>query len=299
MDLATLSVFCAVAREEGVTRAAEQLGRAPSNVTTRVQQLEAELGIQLFHRQNKRMILTADGKTFLDYAQRILNLADEAHQRLDPATPRGTLRVGSMESTLASRLSEPLARFCRDWPDMRIELKSGPSAPLLEDLLSRRIDCALVAFAREEDRLELPNLETTPLFREDLVLLLPPDHPEIQTAKELRLRTVAAFAPGCTYRKLAEDWLMADGGSTPRIQEVPSYHTMFGCTAAGACISIMPRSVLALMGQPRAVREVPLMPVVTYLACRAGFDTAAFRAFRDHLAAVANLTADGDPALQP
>ncbi|WP_370501690.1 hypothetical protein [Rhodovulum sulfidophilum] len=71
---------------------------------------------------------------------------------------------------------------------------------------------------------------------------------------------------------------------------------MYGCTAAGACISIMPRSVVALMGPPGAVRQMPLMQVVTYLACRAGFDTAAFNAFRDCVAEAANLNSESDHA---
>ncbi|WP_037371535.1 LysR substrate-binding domain-containing protein [Salipiger mucosus] len=292
MDLATLAVFRAVVREEGVTRAAELLGRAPSNVTTRIQQLEAELGTQLFHRHRKRMTLTEEGQTFLDYAERILNLADEAQQRLDPSSPRGTLRIGSMESTIASRLAGPLARFSRDWPEVTLELTSAPSGPLLNALRARRIDCALVAFPSDEDPAQADDLELLPLFREELVLLLPSDHPEVQTASDLRLRSLAAFAPGCTYRKLSEDWLLAEGGPAPKVQEVPSYHAMFGCTAAGACISIMPRSVVALMGPPGAVREMPLMQVVTYLACRAGFDTAAFNAFRECVAEATNLHAE-------
>ncbi|MBT9387047.1 LysR family transcriptional regulator [Pseudooceanicola sp. CBS1P-1] len=296
MDLATLRVFRAVAREESVTRAADLLGRAPSNVTTRIQQLEAELGTQLFHRNRKRMILSDAGRIFADYAERILNLADEAQQRLDPSSPRGTLRVGSMESTIASRLAGPLSRFSRAWPEAQLELTSAPSAPLLDALRACRIDCALVAFPPDGDIGEPLDLETQPLFREDLVLLLPSDHPEIRVPADLRLRTLAAFGPGCTYRKLAEDWLMSDGGSGVRIQEVPSYHAMYGCTAAGACISIMPKSVAELMGSSGSVLAVPLMQVVTHLAWRTGFDTASLRAFRACLTEGSNLQEHTDHA---
>ena len=87
MDLATLAVFRAVAREESITRAAELLGRVPSNVTTRIQQLEAEIGVALFARETRRMVLTSEGKTYLDYAERILNLADEARQHVCLPSP--------------------------------------------------------------------------------------------------------------------------------------------------------------------------------------------------------------------
>ena len=110
MDLTSLALFRAVALEQSVTRAAQSLQRAQSNVTTRIQQLEEELGASLFLREGKRMRLTEQGQAFLAYAEQLLALADEARQALHPAQPSGRLRLGSMESTAAARLPEPLAR---------------------------------------------------------------------------------------------------------------------------------------------------------------------------------------------
>ncbi|OCX66454.1 LysR family transcriptional regulator [Thioclava sp. SK-1] len=287
MDLATLVIFRTVAAQQGVTRAAQLLGRAPSNVTTRIQQLEEHLGVALFHRERKRMILSDDGRLFMGYAERILNLADEARQRLNPAHPSGTLRVGSMDSTIAARLTTPLSEFARDWPDVDLHLTSGPTGDLLRSLHAQQIDCALVAILPNDDMAQ--DFELIEMFHEDLMLLLPADHPDVRGPADLRLHRLAAFAPGCSYRALAEEWMLADAGATIRVQEVPSYHAMYGCTVAGACISVMPRSVAALMAQHGTVRQVPLAPVVTYLACRKGFDTAAFDAFRTYLAQTKNL----------
>ena len=77
MDLESLKIFCCVASELSVTQAATRLGRAPSSVTTRIQQLEADIGAELFVRTNKRMALSAAGGRFLDYAQRLLVLDDQ------------------------------------------------------------------------------------------------------------------------------------------------------------------------------------------------------------------------------
>ena len=104
MDLSSLEIFRAVAREASVTRAAQQLQRAQSNVTTRIRQLEEDLGVELFLRDGKRMSLTERGSEFLAYAEQLLALADEARQSMHPAEPGGRLRLGSMESTAASRL---------------------------------------------------------------------------------------------------------------------------------------------------------------------------------------------------
>ncbi|BCP54858.1 LysR family transcriptional regulator [Kaistia sp. 32K] len=291
MDLAALAIFRAVAREQSVSRAAERLGRVPSNVTTRIQQLEAEIGVPLFQRDRKRMALTPEGEAYLDYVERILNLADEAQQVVNPGGPAGTLRLGSMECTVASRLPVPLARYNRQWPEVTIELSTAPTRQLIEGLLAHRLDAALIAVPEGEWWLGPDELDKVAVFREELVLLLPPGHPGVERPGDIQPRALAAFAPGCTYRMLAEEWLSGLGTLKGRfaLQEVRSYHAMFACTAAGSCFSVMPRSVVELLRPVAPVEEKALMTVDTYLACRPGFATPAFLALRDTLAAFSNL----------
>jgi DNA-binding transcriptional LysR family regulator len=281
VDLASLTVFRLVAREQSVTRAAAQLGRAASNVTVRVQQLEEELGVALFQRDRKRMELTEAGRTYLDYAERILNLADEAQQTVNPIGPSGTLRIGSMECAVASRLPGPLARFNSGWPDVTLDLSTAPTRQLIDGLLAHRIDCAFVALPSDDELRDSMELDIVPVFSEELLLLLPPGHAKVRDASDVAPPSLAAFAAGCTYRRLAEDWI-ADrrGAKALTYQEVRSYHAMFACTAAGTCFSVMPRSVVDLM-PGLAVERQPLMTVDTFLASRRGFSTPAFTAFRD------------------
>ena len=75
MELSDLRIFTAVVREGGVTRAAKRLHRVQSNVTTRVRQLEEDVGVALFTREGKRLVLTPAGHVLLDYADRLLALA--------------------------------------------------------------------------------------------------------------------------------------------------------------------------------------------------------------------------------
>lgn len=102
MNHSTLEIFIQVAETQSVTQAAKRLGRAQSNITTRIQQLEEELSVELFVRGNKKMVLSPAGVQFLSYARRILSLAEEAKQALHPTTPGGSLRLGAMEATAAS-----------------------------------------------------------------------------------------------------------------------------------------------------------------------------------------------------
>lgn len=128
MDLSSLEIFRAVAHEASVTRAAQQLQRAQSNVTTRIRQLEEDLGVELFLRDGKRMSLTERGSEFLAYAEQLLALADEARQSMHPAEPGGRLRLGSMESTAASRLPALLASYHKACPRVALEVSTGTVA---------------------------------------------------------------------------------------------------------------------------------------------------------------------------
>ncbi|ALY87081.1 MULTISPECIES: LysR family transcriptional regulator NmoR [Pseudomonas] len=276
MDLSSLEIFRAVAHEASVTRAAQQLQRAQSNVTTRIRQLEEDLGVELFLRDGKRMSLTERGSEFLAYAEQLLALADEARQSMHPAKPGGRLRLGSMESTAASRLPALLASYHKACPRVALEVSTGTSRALLDGVRARRLDCALVAAGPGwAGELDGSGLRGEPLFREELLMILPAEHPPVHDVAEVRLRTLAGFARGCTYRQLAEDSL----GTPLTVQEVGSYHAILACVAAGACVGVLPRSVLQLLGTP-PLRSLPLAEVDTWLVWREGYATAAFERWR-------------------
>ncbi|KAB8143209.1 LysR family transcriptional regulator, partial [Raoultella ornithinolytica] len=78
MDLTQLEMFNAVASTGSITQAAQKVHRVPSNLTTRIRQLEADLGVELFIRENQRLRLSPAGHSFLRYSQQILALVDEA-----------------------------------------------------------------------------------------------------------------------------------------------------------------------------------------------------------------------------
>ncbi|MBG6514633.1 LysR family transcriptional regulator [Pseudomonas aeruginosa] len=276
MDLSSLEIFRAVAHEASVTRAAQRLQRAQSNVTTRIRQLEEDLGVELFLRDGKRMSLTERGSEFLAYAEQLLALADEARQAMHPAEPGGRLRLGSMESTAASRLPALLASYHKACPRVALEVSTGTSRALFDGVRARRLDCALVAAGPGwAGELDGSGLRGEPLFREELLMILPAEHPPVHDVAEVRLRTLAGFARGCTYRQLAEDSL----GTPLTVQEVGSYHAILACVAAGACVGVLPRSVLQLLGTP-PLRSLPLAEVDTWLVWREGYATAAFERWR-------------------
>ena len=288
MDLSSLEIFRCVAEEQSVTRAAARLQRVQSNVTTRIRQLEDDLGAALFLRDGKRMTLTDQGREFLAYAEQLLALAAEARQSLHPDNASGSLRLGSMEATAASRLPEPLARFHRDYPEVELRVGTGHSQKLLDEVLNRQLDCALIAhpdILRADPGFEAAlerGLRAAPVFREELLLVLPGNHPPVSKPEDVQIRTLAGFTRGCTYRLLAERWLK---GAPLAVQEVGSYHGILACVNAGSCIGVLPRSVLELQRETPNLQVVSMLEVDTLLIWRDGYATGAFRRLRETLEA--------------
>jgi DNA-binding transcriptional LysR family regulator len=238
MDLSDLRIFSTVVREGSVTRAAEQLHRVQSNVTTRVRQLEEDLSVTLFIREGKRLHLAPAGQVLLAYADRLLALADEARGAVQDEKPRGTFRLGAMESTAAVRLPRLLSEYHRRHPGVVLELRTGNPQVLAAAILAGDLDAALVA----EPIADAP-FEKMFAFDEELVIVAPADYPSIGKKGDLP-RIVLVFEHGCPHRKRLEDWYARRREMPERTIELTSYHAMLGCVVAGMGISLLPKSVL-------------------------------------------------------
>ena len=241
MDLTALKIFKSVVEHGGINKAAARLHRVPSNVTTRIKQLEEQLGAKLFLRVGRRLSLSAEGKLLLTYADQLLRLSSEAEAALRNGKPRGTLRIGALESTAASRLPPVLSRYHALYPEVLIELVTGTSGALVSRVHEQDIEAAFVA-----EPFNAEGLETRTVFVEKLVLITPKSFGPVRSPKDLENRTVIAFTTGCSYRRRLEAWLGASRMLPDRVIEFQSYHAIIACVAAGSGIAVVPRAVLAL-----------------------------------------------------
>lgn len=250
LDLDSLQIFASVAREGGVVHAAARLHRVPSNVTTRVKQLEERLGLSLFRRQGRRIVLTNEGHALLAHAERLLRLADDAERALRSGGVQGPLRLGSLESAAGVRLPQVLAAFHAVHPDVQLDLRTGTSTALLRQVERYEVEAAFVS-----EPFTAPTLASRPVFAETLVLITAAGAPPVRRASDLAGRSLVAFAQGCSYRRLLEDWLAEDGQRPERVLELASYHAIVACVAAGAGCAVVPESVLDLGGAGDSVRR--------------------------------------------
>ncbi|MFC4270801.1 LysR family transcriptional regulator [Sneathiella chungangensis] len=252
MDLSDLTIFRAVVREGGITRAAEHLNRVQSNVTTRIRQLEEDLQVPLFIREGKRLHLAPAGKILLGYADRLLALAEEAQSAIRDPHPRGVFRLGSMESTAAVRLPALLSEYGARYPKVQLELRTGTPTELSTSLLNGELDAALVAEPVAEAR-----FESLPAFVEKTIIVTGADFPDINLDDGVP-KTMLVFENGCPHRRLLEAWYASRGDMPERIVELTSYHAMLGCVIAGMGAALLPESVLCTFPEAKRLVRHPL-----------------------------------------
>ncbi|KRP58874.1 LysR family transcriptional regulator [Pseudomonas trivialis] len=240
MELAQLKMVRAVAQTGSVAQAALLLHCVPSNITTRIKQLESELGTPLFIRAGRGLVISAAGEIFLDYCERILALVDESKRALDAtAVPRGTLRIGAVESSASGRLPPLLAEYHRRYPEVSLELVTGSWSQLLDDLQHHRLDVALVGACNKREK-----LEHCVVYSERLVLIASALSAPIHSAEDLAGRTLLVWPPGCPYRAALENWLRPQPFK-PAIASYASWGTIIGCVSAGIGVALAPEGILA------------------------------------------------------
>lgn len=236
MEISDLKIFSAVAQSGSITLAANKLHRVPSNVSTRIQKLESSLNQTLFIRENNRLRISSAGESLLEYATKIIALAEQAVLQFDEPTPRGTLRIGSMEAVAATYLSQYLTPFHQQWPDVKLNVKTLHTDGLVSDVINGDIDLALVANPKD-----YPGLNTRLVIKEPMVLVSSVNTTQLKNMNgPIKL---LGFAQGCYYRKCLMAW--ADSQNLCYdMHEIQSYHSLLNCISAGMGIGIVPKSLL-------------------------------------------------------
>ena len=211
MDLQVLRFFVTVAQEGGFTAASEKLHYAQSNLSTRIRQMEEELGETLFYRNKRGVTLTAKGELFYEYANRILNMSEEAMTAMrDMDHARGSLTIGSIEATALGDLPSLFAEYHQDYPDVKLSLTTDMNDVFVDKVLNREIDGAFVAESPE--RKELNEL----FIRKDKLVFVTSTQEENSDIWELlKAAPVITFPEGSIFRRRLELLLASHGIISP------------------------------------------------------------------------------------
>ena len=255
MDISDLQVFEAVSRYGSMNRAAPELHMVQSNVTARIRALEDELGVSLFQRHARGVSTTPAGQRLLPFVTRITKLMSDAQAAAkDDGSPGGTLRLGSLETTAALRLSPLLTDFARTFPAVRLVVNTGTTRKLIADVVDCRLEGAFVA-----GPVSHPELHQESLFQEELVLTT---SRAIHSLEELSsthdLKTIV-FQIGCSYRQRLESLLSGLGIVTAEPLEFGSLDAIVSCVSAGVGVTLLPKALVAGAWKDGkvAVHEIP------------------------------------------
>ena len=173
MNLDDLRVFAAVASERSFSKAAARVGRTQPAVSQAVRRLEDALGERLIDRAQRDGTLTQAGTMLLDYAARMLRLADEAHAAVTELrdVERGRVQIGANEAAVHVLLPI-IGAYLERHPRVQIDVRRVSSRNIATELQQRNIDLGVLTFP-PSDR----DLAVMTLASDELVLLVPPSHP--------------------------------------------------------------------------------------------------------------------------
>jgi DNA-binding transcriptional LysR family regulator len=238
MELSQLNMFKVVAEQGSIIRASELLHCVPSNITNRIKLLEQELGVALFIRQGRGLVISPSGKLFLSYANKILSLCQEARGALDVgAEPSGMLSIGAIESSATGRLPRLLSRFHKNHPAVQMQFSTGVWSQLLSDILAYKLDGAVIAVKNQH-----PDIEYEELYTEELVVIASPLLGKINTPQDIKGKAIFMWPEGCPYRASLNTWL-GEHRISSSINNIASYGTILGCVSSGAGVSVVPKGV--------------------------------------------------------
>ncbi len=266
MNYAQIRAFHVVAEAGSFTRAAERIHVTQPTLSGQVAALEARYGVKLFERRGRGIELTDLGRGLRDITRRLFGQETEAEQLLTSAQglTAGLLRVGADAPYQVIPL---LARFSRRHPGIRLSMSFGNSERVLQELLDRRCDIAVLPDIESDAR-----IHAVPFRRDRLVVFVPRDHAwagrrSLRFA-ELAGQNLVLREPGSTTRAVLDRALAEAGVKPGRALEIGSREAVREAVAAGLGIGAVFESEFGR--DPRLhrlqLRDVDLH-AVEYAAC--------------------------------
>jgi DNA-binding transcriptional LysR family regulator len=176
MEIYQIRYFLAVAETGSFTKAAERVHVSQPTLSAGIKKLEQGLQSILFDRQARRSVLSPAGIRFLDRARTIMAECERARTELTESRQSRSLRLGCLPGIPGGRLGHLLATFSKAYSDITLEVLEGEAARLQQWLEQDRIDIALTSAEPVPSSDDL-DWNQTPLYRQNMVLGMPQDHP--------------------------------------------------------------------------------------------------------------------------
>ncbi len=252
MEIYQLELFLAVVSAGSLTQAAKDRGLSAGAVSQQLQKLSADIGASLFVKAGRGLLLTPEGEQFAERARHLLNEVAELRHSFSGNADQDTspFHFATGATTLIHGLSRPLRALRRRYRQAQIRVTVANTEEMVEGLLKRRFDLALISLPIEDDRLNI-----TPLYEEELLLLRNSDKPlngwRVGTIKpeDLNSEPFLLYPPDSNMRQLINQHFHSLGVNPHVSMEAADTEVILRMVEAGFGQSILPE--YALRRSPR------------------------------------------------
>ncbi len=278
MEFSQLEAFLEAANWGSFRRAADALYLSQPSVSARVQTLESEVGVALFHRTARGVRLTDMGRTFLPFAQRSIETLRRGREVLESVrqTSAGILNMATARVIGTHVLPETLQKFQQLYPNANLHIKVGGSSDVLQMVVDEEVQLGLARFMQH------PDVDALHLYDEEAVLVVHPGHPFTKT----RVAAMSQVAqeplivydpgdPGSSYFQFINR-VCRDAGVTAKVEmNLDSVEAAKNMVRLGLGVSFLPRSAVRREVEFESLTlidlaEVPPVMLPTYLLLRRG-----------------------------
>lgn len=245
-EIRHLQLVQAITEEGSVTRAGLRLHLSQSALSHQLRDAEERCGTRLFDRIGKRMRITPAGDRVLRLARSVLPELEQAERELrhDAAQQRGVVRLTTQCNTVYHWLPSRLKLYRRAWPDVDVQVVGGVTDDPLPALLEGRIDLAVVCQAGRD-----PRLMIRPLFRDEIVVVLPPGHRlaarQFVAAADFADESLIVYSMPRETNLVFREVLIPAGVQPARLTHIQLTEAILEMVGAGLGISVLPRWTIA------------------------------------------------------
>jgi DNA-binding transcriptional LysR family regulator len=255
LDPRRLRVLREFAAQGTVAAAAEALSFTPSAVSQQLAALQREAGVPLFQRVGRRLELTAAGRALADDAVAVLSRLEEAEAALAARTGevRGTVRVAAFQTATLTIVVPALSRLAAAYPELRVELIEDEAERALPMVERGTLDLAIAEEYDHAPRRRLPGLDHVDVQSDEMVLVLPREHPRAAGHGPVALASLADAAwataqAGTTFADMFARLCRSLGGFEPDIKHrANDIRILVDLVATGHAVAILPG-----LGRPEA-----------------------------------------------
>jgi DNA-binding transcriptional LysR family regulator len=249
VEIREIDAFLAVAREGSFTRAGKHLHLVQSAVSAAVARLEADLGVTLFERLPRSVVLTADGRRFLPHAQSAMTSLRAGRDAVlaEAGNAAGSIVVGYVPSTEFLHVPALLAEFVRLNPQVHLGVKTAAhgSKDLVELLRSGHVDAAFASVHRDD----VTDLRVVKLGTNQLSFICPATSPwavaDRVELRQLAHETFIDFPPGYGIRAEVDRAFARAGITRSTSIEATHVHMIADMVASGLGVAFLPAAGIA------------------------------------------------------